>query len=166
MIKITSSTVVYSIKLGVATALAYYFGVYVSHHMLPILDEIGGLWSVISAVLVLRKGVIESFKSGLDRIFGTLIGCFIGALCLYFVNVMWFFPIAIVITTFICFSSRQLEKYFAAAALACSVVIIIWQLGIKANVWIYSLSRFIESAVGVGMALLIAHIPPFEKKKA
>lgn len=161
-VNLSMSTIIYAVKLGIAAALAYILGIHVSGGNLPVLKQIGGLWSVISAVVVLRKGYIESYKSGFERLLVNLIGCIIGAIYLFFFETLWFFPLAIFATALVCYIG--MKAYYPSAAIACSVVVIVWQIGHPQNVWIYSLSRFVESGVGIFSAVLLAHLPPYSKK--
>lgn len=148
----------YALRLSIVAGISYLMGFLISDWTLAVLQPIGGLWSAISGVLVLKQGKIETFHTGLNRIVGTLIGCLIGALYLSITNMIWFFPLAILVTAIICLSYPYLKNTNVSACLACCVVIIIWQVGFKNNVWLFSFSRFAESLFGVIVAFAIFRI--------
>lgn len=158
------STLFLALRLSIVAGVAYWLGFLVSEWTLPVLQEIGGLWSAISGILVFKQGYRESFRLGLDRILGTLIGCFIGALYLSITPSVWFLPLAILAVALICLSVTHLEKFNTPACLACAVVIVVWQLGSKTEIWLFSLSRFVEAGIGVIIALVAVHIPPPKNK--
>lgn len=162
-IKTPGYTVIFALKMAIATAISYFLGMKIGAYSSPLPGEIGALWSVISANLVLKMGHLESFKLGLERIIGTFIGSFVGAVFLFFFHEgFWLLPSGIFLTVIICFFF-SMENVYIPACLAIAVVMIIWEIGDQSNPWIYSLMRFLESALGVITALVIARIPPFKQ---
>ena len=153
------SMIWFAFQLTLVTGISYVMGFLISDWMLSVLQPIGGLWSVISGILVLRGGEIETFHTGLNRILGTVVGCVMGALYLTIGTTIWFFPLAVFVTSLICLHYKPLKNTNISACVTCCVVIIIWYIGAKSNVWLFALSRCVESFFGIITALSIFHIP-------
>ena len=60
--------------MSLAVSIAYFVGRYISYWHDLVLEEMGGLWSGISAALVLRNDHLETLSAGFSRVVGTLIG--------------------------------------------------------------------------------------------
>lgn len=153
----------FSIRLSLAAGLAYFVGYYLTDWDKTIPQEIGGLWSVISAVLVLRLTNTEMLHASIDRVFGTLIGSVISAFYLLFTDNIWFFPVAILIASLICHRIKPLKDSLFGATLAIVVILIVWQMSPQKSPWIFCLARFAESFIGVLISLIIFyshHVTP------
>lgn len=158
------SMIWFAFKLTLVTAISYCLGFFISDWIVAVLQPIGGLWSVISGILILRQLEMETFYEGLNRILGTLVGCIIGALYLAIGTTIWFFPLAIFVTSLICLHFKHLKNTNISACITCCVVVLVWYVGDKSNVWLFALSRFVESLFGILTALAIFHIPLLKKK--
>lgn len=150
----------FSAKAGLIAVICYYLGTSITRGRFPVPSEIGGYWCMLSGILVLRKTGRESFVMGLDRILGTFVGVLVAALFIvFFGGAIWQLFFAVFITTLICLL-LPLRDFYIPAGLATAIVLVVWQLGEGMNPWFSSLARFIESAIGVLVGLLIGHIPP------
>jgi hypothetical protein len=45
----------YALQLSIVSGISYFFGYFLSGFTLPTVAEVGGLWSVISGVLVMKQ---------------------------------------------------------------------------------------------------------------
>ncbi len=148
---------VYALQLSIVSGISYFLGYFLSGFTLPTVAEVGGLWSVISGVLVMKQHQSESYSAGFGRLLGTLVGCVVSAICLYIPEMILALLLSIFITSLICTSIPKLKELNFQACITSAVIIIIWQLGSKNNEWLFSFSRFIESVAGVSVAIAVAN---------
>ncbi|QVL55191.1 MAG: FUSC family protein [Simkaniaceae bacterium] len=156
--------VVYALQLSIVSGVSYFLGYFLSGFTLPTVAEVGGLWSVISGVLVIKQHQSESYSAGFGRLLGTLVGCVVSAICLYIPEMIFALLLNIFITSLICTSIPKLKELNFQACITSAVIIIIWQLGSKNNEWLFSFSRFIESVAGVSVAIAVANTSRIWKK--
>ena len=156
--------VVYALQLSIVSGVSYFLGYFLSGFTLPTVAEVGGLWSVISGVLVIKQHQSESYSAGFGRLLGTLVGCVVSAICLYIPEMIFALLLSIFITSLICTSIPKLKELNFQACITSAVIIIIWQLGSKNNEWLFSFSRFIESVAGVSVAIAVANTSCIWKK--
>jgi len=154
----------YALQLSIVSGISYFLGYFLSGFTLPTVAEVGGLWSVISGVLVMKQHQSESCSAGFGRLLGTLVGCIVSAICLYIPEMIFALLLSIFATSLICTSIPKLKELNFHACITSAVVIIIWQLGSKNNEWLFSFSRFIESAAGVSIAIAVANTSRMWKK--
>lgn len=155
---------VYALQLSIVSGISYFLGYFLSGFTLPTVAEVGGLWSVISGVLVMKQHQSESYSAGFGRLLGTLVGCVVSAICLYIPEMILALLLSIFITSLICTSIPKLKELNFQACITSAVIIIIWQLGSKNNEWLFSFSRFIESVAGVSVAIAVANTSCIWKK--
>ena len=115
---------------------------------------VGGVWSVISGLVVLQSTIRETLKSSLLRTVGTLIGASLAAAFL------WLFGFSILgmalctgLTLAICY----LLDIFEYARLAAATVVIISALdqsGAGGTPLLNAFLRFSESTIGVGICII------------
>lgn len=76
------------ISIAVQNALvafvAYLVGYYFTGLFHVRSSTIGGLWSLIAAIVVLQATTRDTWKSAMSRVLGTLIGSMLGGFYLYF----------------------------------------------------------------------------------
>lgn len=156
--------VVYALQLSIVSGVSYFLGYFLSGFTLPTVAEVGGLWSVISGVLVIKQHQSESYSAGFGRLLGTLVGCVVSTICLYIPEMIFALLLSIFITSLICTSIPKLKELNFQACITSAVIIIIWQLGSKNNEWLFSFSRFIESVAGVSVAIAVANTSCIWKK--
>jgi len=154
----------YALQLSIVSGVSYFLGYFLSGFTLPTVAEVGGLWSVISGVLVIKQHQSESYSAGFGRLLGTLVGCVVSAICLYIPEMIFALLLSIFITFLICTSIPKLKELNFQACITSAVIIIIWQLGSKNNEWLFSFSRFIESVAGVSVAIAVANTSCIWKK--
>lgn len=142
--------------------LATYLGVFTIHAP----DQIGGLWSAISAIMALKQERDESCHAGWQRIVATFIGAVVTALVLYFIgggSVAFF--IAIFAATMVCFLSDMKELY-GSACITAAVILIVWDIaGCVDDPFLFSALRFVDSLIGVVIAIIASHIPQIKISK-
>ena len=154
-----------SIKLALVTVLCYYAGFYIStlyHFAMP---ELGGLWCAISGVVVLQVFINESLQAAWLRILGS----FVGAATSYVFSLFATYSIPLlgmcVFTTVMLTSALKIKETFRLASLTAAIIIIIGISNPAVPPLENAVSRFIESAIGAIIAIMITAVFfPLRKK--
>ncbi|MCH9644061.1 MAG: FUSC family protein [Gammaproteobacteria bacterium] len=141
----------------VAVVLSYYAGYgFASLYQDSDLSKIGGLWSAISACLVLNPLNESALKSAGLRAIASLIGSIIAMI---FVYLFGYSIIALGFSLFFSVVLCQVLQYrstFRTALITVSVIVIVG--GLKHNApWLEALSRFIESIIGCAVAVIAVY---------
>lgn len=128
----------------------------------------------ISAIIVLKTNVHHTFKAGLSRIWATAIGAFMGLVALQIkINLLlhgqsFSYYSLVVALLFLTIWLTVLLKIPDAAAFA-AIVLLATALSNtnQANVALgASIGRFIDTTIGIVVALIVNRIlPPYEKSK-
>jgi uncharacterized membrane protein YccC len=164
-IKVISSDVVFCLRLAVTVCACYLIGRKFSSLFSEVPDTIGGLWSIISAIFIIHENKVESCKEGFNRLMGSLIGAFLSAIVLaYTPGGPWFMTLAIFLTALFCMAAGMHHSY-KVACVTTAVILTTWELSTKTHPWLFSSMRFIESCIGIFIALAVMHIPVFNKDK-
>lgn len=117
---------------------------------------VGGLWAVISAIIVLEATHKETFTSAKNRLIGTFIGAIVSGVYLYFFTFSILgFIIAVAVGTLICFLFG-LQKSVKLTGITISVIMIVATVEKGIHPFLNAGLRFAESAIGTGIAVLVA----------
>ena len=124
---------------------------------------IGGLWAVISAIIVIQENGRETTKSALQRIIGSFIGAVLSGLYLFF------FPFSIIgyalcmgVGALTCYLIR-LPIHIHLTGVTISVVMIVSAVSQDIDPIMNSSLRFAESFLGSIVAILVAYIRPWRR---
>lgn len=162
---IKRTSLILSLKSMIVMILCYDAGTYLSslyHFSTP---QLGGLWCAISGIIVLQVFIRESFKAAWLRI----VGSFVGA-CTSLIFILWLGysikALAIcVFATVILTSIFNIKETFRLASLTAAIIIILGMIHPTEAPLINAFSRFIESAMGAAIAIIITAIFfPIRKK--
>lgn len=152
------SSIIIAIELAIATTLSfiagYYLGVHFMHFSQPLID---GMWTGISAILVVQATHQKALAAGWFRIIGSFIGALMSAIIVSLLGyTILAFIISLLLTVIIC-SLVRLESTFR---LACITILVIMITGKLAHIhpWLNAIIRFAESATGVIVAIIIVFI--------
>lgn len=118
---------------------------------------VGGLWAVISAIIVYESTAKDALNLAKTRILGTLIGAIISAFFMYFFNfTIVGYVICIGLATLICylFNIKHAAKL---AGITISVILIVSVIEKELHPFTNAGLRFAESAIGTALALLFAY---------
>ncbi len=139
-----------ALKIGIAGVVALYAA--------NLLKLPQAYWAAISAFVVMGADVGATFKASWTRLIGTAIGAVAGAL---FVQLwgshLWAFGLAATVTALLC-TLLNLEQSYRLACVTVAIVMLIHSAGLSP--WRLALWRFLEVAVGIVVALVIAALPP------
>lgn len=118
---------------------------------------VGGLWAVISGIIVFESTAKDAWHMAKTRILGTLIGAIISAVFMYFFNfTIVGYVICIGLATLICyiFNIKHAAKL---SGITISVILIVSVVEKELHPFVNSGLRFAESAIGTAVALLFAY---------
>ncbi|MFC2149230.1 aromatic acid exporter family protein [Candidatus Auribacterota bacterium] len=146
-----------SLKYAILTISAYLCGFYFTVNFHHATAQIGGLWAVISGILVMEITPPDTLRSLKFRIVGSFIGAVISGCYLVFL------PFS-VIGLAVCIAAGvltchllRLPDHVKLAGVTISVVMIVSTLGHGLNPIVNAGLRFVESTIGGFVALLTAY---------
>lgn len=115
-----------------------------------------GFYAGIAAVVCIQSTIQNSFKAGLMRFSGTVIGGFIGFITMEvlifspdFLDVLWIF-LSISITIYLCVLLKKSE----ACQIACIVLLSLILNHTEPNkALFYAVERVVDTSIGIGIAV-------------
>ena len=113
------------------------------------------LYAMIAAVIVTDLSPVRTRQLALPRLAGTVLGAGIGAVAVVALGTG---ALAIAVGVLIAIFVAQVTRMSEAAKLAgyvCGLVV----LEHAAEPWVYALFRFIETVLGIGVAVAISVVP-------
>lgn len=114
-------------------------------------------WAAISAIVVLGLESSLTIASCRDRIIGTAIGAFMGWVTFYFWHGHYvFYGVSVALCIFVC-SGLQFEKAGRLAAATLTLIVLVQPDSRPGHV---AIARFLETGIGVVMALVMTLLPP------
>ncbi|HLW74989.1 MAG TPA: FUSC family protein [Gammaproteobacteria bacterium] len=116
--------------------------------------QVGGVWSVISGLVVLQSTIRETIKSSLLRTIGTFIGALI---CAVYLSLFGFSLVGMALCAGLTLAVCYLLDIFEYARLAAATVVIIAALSQTSpgvSPFLNAFLRFSESTIGVGVCIL------------
>lgn len=136
---------------------------YLSGSFIPYASaSVGSLWAAASAIVVLSASATEAHTAAAKRVLGTLVGALVGWAYLQFFPETWFGTAACILLTVV------VSQYFAVpdnGRLGCVtvlVVLVVSSLHPGIPPFTNAALRFVEAAVGSGVALLVATLWPYK----
>jgi len=118
----------------------------------------GGLWSVVSAVMVLESKWSETSHSAVFRIIGSFLGAAISGTYLYFYHFSAIgLAICIGVGVFVC-HLLGITKYVKLTSLTIAVVMIISVINNDIEPFMNAALRFAESVIGTIVAVMVAYV--------
>lgn len=123
----------------------------------------------IAAVVCIQSTIQNSFKAGLMRFSGTVIGGIIGFITMEllifspeFLDVIWIFS-SIIITIYLCVLLKKNE----ACQIACIVLLsLILNHSDSNKALFYAIERVIDTSIGIGIAVLVNKFVDIELLKS
>lgn len=126
---------------------------------------IGGLWAVISGIIVLEGTARDSLRSAKNRIIGTMIGAIIAGIYLYFFQFSILgYGACVGIGIIICFIFK-IPNALKLTAITISVILIVTAIEEEIHPIVNAGLRLAESAIGTTIALLVAYMAHYLKKR-
>ena len=119
---------------------------------------IGGLWAVISGVVVIESKRADTWESGKFRVIGSFIGALISGLYLYYFSFSAIgFAFCIAAGVLVC-HLLGLAKYMKLTSITISVVMIVSLVDKDLDPFLNAALRFAESVIGTAVAVTVAYV--------
>jgi uncharacterized membrane protein YccC len=128
-------------------------------------EVIGGVWSVISGIVVLQATLEDTRGSAMLRVLGTLIGATIAAIYLAFFR---FDPLGMALCVGVTVLFCQAIRVPDHARLAAVTVVIVLAVSLadpNIRPALNALLRFLESCIGAGIATLAFLLTPGARRR-
>lgn len=129
-------------------------------------SRIGGLWSLISAIVVLQATSRDTWKSAVLRVVGTLIGAIVSG---FYLHLRPFGPVGMAVsigfTVLLC-QVLKVPDHGRLAAITVALIMVISSSNPELSPFANAALRFIESVIGAGIAMLAVLLWPKSKEAA
>jgi uncharacterized membrane protein YgaE (UPF0421/DUF939 family) len=152
-----------AIRTGIVATLGLVIGT-AATHLTNRPDRLAsGLWTTLTAVVVLQAYIGGTYAASWNRFLGVLIGSFTGGLLTsYFGSGPLQLGFGVAFTVLLC-GVLNLKESYRIASVSFAVVCVLWGFSTGINPWEFSLYRFIDSCVGIALAVIVAHtVFPFQ----
>lgn len=143
----------------VVSFLAFIVGVHFTSLFHEASSAIGGLWVVISGLVVLQSTRGETLSSAWLRVLGSLIGAIVSGAYL------WVLPfsalgmaVCIGLTVLLC-RLMGVPDHARLAGITVSVVMVASSLSPSLSPLLNAFLRFVESSIGTAMAVAVSYLP-------
>lgn len=148
-----------ALKTGIAASISLFLGLGFSKILERPDTLVSGLWCVMASIVVLQAQLGGTYKAAWVRFLGVLVGTIVGGIFTSYIGVNYplGLGISIFFTIVIC-SLLNIKESFRIASLSTAVVIILGGLNPTINPWIFSLFRFLDSCIGILVAVFVAHV--------
>ncbi|MTI18791.1 hypothetical protein E1162_16210 [Rhodobacteraceae bacterium RKSG542] len=146
------------VKFGLTALLAYLAGYYFSLAMHPETALIGGLWAVISAIVVSDPDILaQNMQAARDRIIGSIIGSIFAApYLLYLPFSAASFAMLVMLNTCTCVIFG-LTRHVKLANITLAVIIIVSTVS-NIDPVLNSVLRLVESILGIIAGVFVAFL--------
>jgi uncharacterized membrane protein YccC len=149
-----------ALQIALVSLASYLSGFYFSSLFHRPSAEMGGLWALISGVVVLQATWRTTLSSAWLRVLGTLIGSIISAA---YLSLLPFNPfgmaVCIFVTVLICYSAG-IPDPARLAAITVALIMVISSIDSTVSPITNAALRFAESCLGTAMAVLAVEIWP------
>jgi len=142
----------------IIAAAAYLAGYYFTQLFQSNNAYLGGLWAVISGIIVFEDSRPKALKPAKLRVVGSFIGALVSGVYLYF------FPFSVVgyavcigIGTLVCHLLR-LPDHIKLASITISVIMIVSAMSNNADPAMNAALRFVESVIGTAVAVIVGYL--------
>lgn len=143
------------VLLVVASFLGGYYFTSLFHQPTSL---VGGMWAVISAIVVIESSHPDTLASAGQRILGTLVGSVVsGTYLVLFPFSVFGYAAAIGFGMFICYLFK-IEKAIKLTAITISVVLIVATIDESLHPYVNAGLRLVESSIGSGVAVVAAFL--------
>lgn len=117
---------------------------------------VSGLWCVLASIVVMQANLGGTYNSAWIRFLGVFVGSIAGAI---FINTIGSDTISLGISVFctivIC-AVLGLKESFRIAGLSTAIIIILGSHHPTISPWLFSLYRFVDSCIGILVALFVS----------
>lgn len=147
-----------AIKLGVAASLSLLAGMGFSRILEHPNYSVSATWCVLTSFVVLQAHLGGTYRAAWIRLLGVAIGAFMGGVFTSFFGSNFIsLGISVFLTVLIC-SFFNIKESIRIACMSVSVVMILWGVRPAVSPWTFGFFRFIDSALGILVAVFVAHL--------
>lgn len=143
-------------KIGLGSSLSLILGLSFAKFFDRPDTLVSGLWCVLAAIVVMQANLGGTYLSAGIRFLGVVVGSIAGGI---FINILGNDPLSLGISVFctiiIC-ALLNLKDSFRIAALSTAIIIIMGSQHPMINPWIFGLYRFLDSCIGIIVALFVS----------
>ena len=145
-----------ALEASLGALFSFILGAMLCRHLGAGNPLVGGLWAMISAVIIEHVDYKEMLKNAQVRVLGTLVGALISWLGFDFMGYhYWSFFICMALSVMICALCRL--SVYRLCCITVAIIFTVSQIGDRAiDPWVNSCTRFFESLIGVVVALVLA----------
>ena len=158
--QISRKEILLSIQIALVALLAYWLGFHFTALFPGYFPKIGGIWSAISAVIVVQVSKKDTTDSARLRLIGTALGAAISAL---YLSLFPFHAVgmgaSIFFSSLIC-TSLNMKSWMRLSAITVLVVMVTASLNPALNPAMNALLRFCESCIGSAVAVILISLWP------
>lgn len=132
------------------------------------IDQLGPFYACIAAIVCMQGSVGETWKQGLSRLLGTLVGGLLGLACVS-VTTYWDHPVVLILVCglgvtlaiYICNVLKQPKACALSAIVCCSIML---SHSGEAR-YLYTVTRMAETAIGIIVAMAVNQLLPNQRKE-
>lgn len=147
----------FAAKVGIASTVSLFLGVGFSQ----ILDRpdslVSGLWTVVTAIVVVQAYLGGTYLAAWVRFLGTFVGSIIGCLCTIALGSNAIsLGFSVFLTIIVC-SALNIKDSVRIASISVAFVLVLWGLKPEISPWTFAFFRFMDSCLGILIAVIVVH---------
>ncbi len=147
-----------AVKIALAGAFGFFFGPRFSMIMDRPDNLVSGLWTVMTAIIVVQAYLGGTYYTAWIRFLGTLIGSFFACIAI----ILWGSnPVTLGLTIFLTIiscSALYLKESIKIASISVAVLMILWGMNPSVTPWNFATFRLLDSCLGILIAVIISHL--------
>ena len=143
-----------ALQSALASLVSYWCGFYFTSFFHGASASLGGLWSLISGLVVLQATRRNTWSSAWLRILGTLVGAIISAAYLSLLPFTALGMAASMLVTILLCHAARIPDHARLAALTVAVIMVLSSENPTLNPVLSAALRFTESCIGTAIAVL------------
>lgn len=143
-----------AVKTGLAASLGMVAGVTFSRLFERVELEVSTLWTTMAAIVVQQNHLGSTYRTAWTRLLGVFIGCMLGG---FFSSLWGTNPLTLCLSIMFTIAACSLVKIKESVRIACLSVAVV-MIRPSDSPWEFGWYRFMESGIGIGVALLVAHL--------
>lgn len=124
-----------------------------------IINRDNAIQACIAAIICMQNTIDDSFKKGIERVFGTILGGIIGALVLFFVEtfgheelLLFIIPLGIIILIEICVGLNLKQSVVICCVVYLSILITKKHEG---GYILYTINRVVDTTLGIMITIFV-----------
>jgi len=146
-----------AIRSGIAGALGFALGTYITHYLDRPDRLASGLWTTLTSIIVLQAYLGSTYKASWNRFLGVFIGSLMGALFTEYLGPgPWQLGLCVATTVIVC-ALITLPESYRVASVSAAVVMVLWSFNQTLSPWMFAFYRFTDTCIGITLAVIIAH---------